>query len=116
MKFWRSKLLLLAGAAALTASLPASSQDAPESLLPPGFGDPENQPPPEPETPDPAPTPGNEQQATPSTTGPSRSALPIDGLAEIDEEDLEGLEPGRPLNYFAIPEGAARPVDVVGML
>ena len=116
MKSSRSKLLLLAGAAALMASLPAFSQDAPESLLPPGFGDPENQPPPEPVTPDPVPTPGNEQQATPSSTSPSRSALPIDGLAEIDEEDLEGLEPGRPLNYFSIPEGAARPVDVVGVL
>ena len=120
MKFWRTKVLLLAGAAALLVAIPASSQDrdSPESLLPPGFGDPENQPPPEPVSPNiPVPTPGDTQQPTrPTPSSPSRSAAPIDGLAEVDPAEIEGLEPGRPLNYFAIPEGTARPVDIVGIL
>ena len=40
MKPWRSKVLLLSGAAALAAAIPAFSQQAPQSLLPPGFEDP----------------------------------------------------------------------------
>ena len=45
-------LLLLSGAAALALAIPAIGQQAPESLLPPGFGDPgEPQPTPEPPRP-----------------------------------------------------------------
>ena len=42
MKSWPARALLLAGAGALLAAIPALGQnrDAPESLLPPGFGDP----------------------------------------------------------------------------
>ncbi|MGQ0590880.1 MAG: hypothetical protein ACT4N8_15375, partial [Sphingosinicella sp.] len=49
MKSWPAKALLLASAAAFMAAIPALSQerDAPESLLPEGFGDPQNLPPPE---------------------------------------------------------------------
>ena len=49
MKSWPTRALLLAGAATLILAIPASGQDRddPESLLPPGFGDPETLPPPE---------------------------------------------------------------------
>jgi hypothetical protein len=117
MKSWRTKALLLAGAAALSVALPAFSQESPESLLPPGFGDPESQPPPEekaPEQPGPE-QPQPEQPAAP-TPSSSPSALPIEGLAEVSGEELEDLGDLRPLNYFSLPEGAARPVDVVGVL
>ncbi|HET9429099.1 MAG TPA: hypothetical protein VFO69_12140 [Allosphingosinicella sp.] len=123
MKSWPSKLLLLAGVATLAVAIPAASQDrdSPESLLPPGFGDPGSSPPPPP-PPDNVPgqaTPpgfGSEQPTSPSPASPPRSSLPIDGLAEVDEADVEGLEGGRPLNYFTIPDGAERPVDMVGVL
>ena len=119
MKSWRSKLLLLAGVATLAVAIPAASQESPESLLPPGFGDPGTAPPPPP--PDSVPsqqTPpgfGSEQPPSSAPTAP-RSSAPIDGLAEVDEADVEALEAGRPINYFSIPEGAERPVDVVGVL
>jgi hypothetical protein len=113
MKFWPNKALLLVGAASLGVALPAFSQDrdAPESLLPPGFGDPQALPPPEEKAP-PAPTVQPDRPAT--TALPATQERPGD-----DEEELENLDPlerPRPLNYFTIPEGAARPVDMVGPL
>ena len=55
MRFPRpNKASLLAGAALLLVAIPALSQDRrPESLLPPGFGDPQTLPPPEKATPRP---------------------------------------------------------------
>ncbi len=42
MKRWRTSALLLAGGAALAVAIPAIGQrdKAPQSLLPPGFGEP----------------------------------------------------------------------------
>ncbi|MGZ8997347.1 MAG: hypothetical protein ACXW2T_00680 [Allosphingosinicella sp.] len=120
MKSWPTKVLLLAGAAVLVVAIPAASQDreSPESLLPPGFGDPQSQPPPEDSpSPEPVAEPSQtEPSSAPSPAARSRSVLPIDGLAEVDEADVEHIEGLRPLNYFSIPAGAARPVDVVGIL
>lgn len=115
MKSWASSSLLLAGVAALVIAIPASSQEsaAPESLLPPGFGDPEDLPPPVETAPPPPPSaPG------PSTPGPS-VAQGVSESAPGDEEELELLDPleqRRPVNYFSIPQGAARPVNPVGPL
>lgn len=122
MKSSPSKALLIAGAAALAIAIPAFSQDrdSPESLLPPGFGDPETLPPPEDEVPDqtrpqqPQSQPQPQQPGTSSPVAPS--TLPGEALAEVDEEDLEGLERRGPINYFSIPDGVARPTDVVGIL
>jgi len=47
MKSWPAKALLLASAAVALAALPALGQDNPESLLPPGFNEPQTPPPPE---------------------------------------------------------------------
>ncbi len=109
MKSWPARLLLLGGAALLVA-LPVSSQEreGPESLLPPGFGDPEQLPPPEEKGPS-APRP--QPQAPPTIPSPA-----VQESSELEEEELDPLERPRPLNYFSIPEGAARPVDVVGLL
>ena len=115
MKSWPSRALLLAGAASLLIAIPAFSQgqESPESLLPPGFGDPEAPPPPEEKGPD---QPGADQppqvQPPPVRRGPL-SAPPIDSA----EEDLEE-EPPRvsSANFFIIPPGTSRPTDVVGVL
>ena len=113
MKSWPRKALLLAGAASLIAAIPAFSQnrDDPESLLPPGFGDPQDLPPPEnkaaPATPRPqAPLPG------PVSASPAQQESP----APDEEDELSELERPRPTNYFSIPDGLERPVDMVGVL
>lgn len=110
MKFSLAKAGLLAGAALLVA-LPALSQEAPESLLPEGFGDPEALPPPAPKA---APSPTRPQPGAPVPVTAPSPALPLPELGEGEEVpppvDLQ------PVNYFSIPDGQARPVDVVGVL
>ncbi len=118
MKSWLNKLVLITGVATLAVAIPAASQerDSPESLLPPGFGDPEAQPPPVEE---PSPQPGAqvpEPQQPAATTSNRNNAAPIDGLAEVDASEVEALEDLRPTNYFSIPEGAGRSVEQVGIL
>ena len=109
MKSWPSKALLLAGAAALLVAIPAASQETPESLLPPGFGDPEALPPPAEKAPD--------RPASPPTAAPPVVAeLPLPQIEDSAAEDLEAMEPPRPTNYFTIPEGEARAIDPVGPL
>jgi hypothetical protein len=72
----RAKLLLLGSAAALAAAIPALSQ---ETVLPPGFGDPEQQPPVPPEdapVTEPAEPTGNEACAAPAVPDESRPMAP----------------------------------------
>jgi len=107
---------LLIGAAALALAIPAIAQnrDAPESLLPEGFGDPASLPPPEPkqnQTPRPA------QPGAPATsTQSSRADQLIEEMNRPADEELNPLGGPRPTNYFSIPVGASRPTDVVGIL
>jgi hypothetical protein len=120
MKRWRAELLLLSGAAALAFGLaPAFGQQerAPESLLPPGFG--------EPDAPAPKEDPGN--AATPAPVpAPGEPALPgvlrppglgdqitIEDAAEGDLEDLAELDLPPPIE---LPEESRRPTDIVGPL
>ena len=80
----RSNKLLLAAAAATVLALPALAQDQPESLLPPGFGEPA--PPP---SPSPAPAPA--ENATSSARGVDSAIelVPMDqALAELIEQEL----------------------------
>ena len=111
MKSWPSKALLLAGAACLLVAIPASSQDRddPESLLPPGFGDPKTLPPPEEKGPD---TPPAQPRTPPVARSPALQESPDPG----EEDELDELERPRPTNYFSVPEGRERPVEVVGPL
>ncbi|MFC7497632.1 hypothetical protein ACFQRC_00155 [Enterovirga sp. GCM10030262] len=105
MKRWRNKLLLLGGAAVLGLAIPALGQEAPESLLPPGFGDPgaplpapvETTPAPRPSAPAPAPV----------------SAPPPPGLTEEDPEALDEAELPKPIE---IPDASRRSIDIVGPL
>lgn len=114
MRHWRNKLLLLAGASSLLLAIPALSQEAPKSILPPGFGDPEAPLPPRVEEPPPGDTP-----APPGVT-PSlpRSAPPPPGQPDtIDSvaQDLQ-LVALPPPSFFEIPDHAQRPTDVIGFL
>ncbi|HEX6375342.1 MAG TPA: hypothetical protein VFZ91_06440 [Allosphingosinicella sp.] len=111
MKPWRAKLLLLAGAAAaLGFAIPAAGQrdKGPESLLPPGFGEP---PPPATKEPPPdnpvAPSPAPPAPAVPG------EALPVGDSAA---EDLEALAEQALPPPIEIPEASRRPTNPVGPL
>ena len=116
MTGWASKRLLGGGAVALALAafaIPAIGQEqAPESLLPPGFGDPPPAAAPaptEPGAPPAGPTfaPGGEiVQPLPSTGSPDDEQADEDE----DEEDLEEA----PL--FDLPDAARRNPDLVGVL
>ncbi len=126
---------LLGGAAFALTSVWALAQDAPESLLPPGFDDPAPAPAPAP-TPTPAPSPPQDSagpvaspviQQTPGTGGapPAASAqapdeaflakLPsLEELEDMTPEELEealGLKP-----EFDIPAAARRSLRQVGVI
>ena len=107
-------ILLLGGAAALATAIPAIGQQAPESLLPPGFGDPDA---PEP-TPEPTgePTPGPTGTATP--TPAPRGASPFGGgIEEFSPEDLAALEELIPTEPpLEIPDASRRPTNIVGAI
>ena len=76
---------LLIGAAALAAAIPALAQnrDAPESLLPEGFGDPGTLPQPEPKQ---TPQPGNRSGPAPAPA-PARADELISELTSPTEPD-----------------------------
>nr|WP_295370540.1 hypothetical protein [uncultured Sphingosinicella sp.] len=118
MKHWRNKLLLLGGAAALGLAIPASSQQAP--VLPPGFGDPANQPPPPPPpTEDPAPANVENVEPRPSRPAPRRAPAPASDVAVATispEDELAALAAINLPPPIEIPDAARRPVDVVGAL
>ena len=121
MKRWRAKLLLASGAAALAFALPAAGQEekAPESLLPPGFGDPAdapNQPQPQPDQPA-APAPSETPAVPPGFSAPppgGGESLVVEDSAAEDLEALAELENLPP--PIEIPDAARRPTDVVGPL
>jgi hypothetical protein len=115
MTSWPAKALLLAGVGLVLAAIPALGQDRdqPESLLPPGFGDPQTLPPPE----DKAPTqPRNTPQQNTNASAPADPGLDGNLLDGVEEVEVDPTTLPRPSNYFSIPAGAERPVDLVGPL
>jgi hypothetical protein len=117
---------LLAGAALLVA-IPALSQERrPESLLPPGFGDPQTLPPPEKATPAPRPPRQTETpRQTPESTAPTNAgAEAVESTGNTLATAAEGVEEvpvdssrlPRPSNYFTVPAGLARSTDLIGPL
>jgi hypothetical protein len=124
MKPLRAKLLLLAGGAALAFAIPAMGQrdKGPESLLPPGFGEP---PPPAPKAPAPRdPSPDTPAPPSPSSPAPSapapaprppRTGEPLT-IEDSAAEDLEALAERSMPPPIEIPEGSRRPVNPVGPL
>lgn len=109
MTSWQAKVGLLAGAALLVA-IPALSQESPESLLPPGFGDPQTLPPPAEKA------PAQPQAPRPDAQRPGAAAQPAEQETGTISPEEALLERPRPTNYFSIPEGEARPIDLVGLI
>jgi hypothetical protein len=117
MKPLRARLLLLAGGAALAFAIPAMGQreKGPESLLPPGFGEP---PPPAPKAPAPD-APGTPSPSSPAPPAPPpsrpRTAAPLE-IEDAAAEDLEVLARQNLPPPIEIPEGSRRPTNPVGPL
>jgi hypothetical protein len=103
------------GTLALALALPVIAQDAPESLLPPGFG----------EAPA-APAPSGAQPARPATPAvpapmvqplPSADVAPLDdALSNASEDALTEEELAAQKQKYDLPEGARRSLDRVGPL
>ena len=118
MRRWPNRALLIAGVAALAAAIPALGQDSPESLLPPGFGDPEPAPREEPksETPaDPA-SPAGENPVNAAAPAPSATERPVQEVVDSAERDLEQLPRWRPTYTLDVPEALRRPTEIIGPL
>ena len=122
-----NKASLLAGGAALLVAIPALSQDRrPESLLPPGFGDPQTLPPPERATPAPRPPrPTETVRPTPETSAPGNAGTEAvagsenvveTATADAEAAPVDSSRLPRPSNYFTVPQGLQRPTDLVGPL
>jgi hypothetical protein len=133
MKRWRTRLLLLAGGAALAIAIPAAGQrdKAPQSLLPPGFGEPANVPKKAPAERAPAPAPSNPAAPAPATpAAPAAGATPPPAAAaapntvESDEPavenpdatDLQDLGQTQRAPAIEIPDVSRRPTAIVGPL
>lgn len=122
MKPLRAKLVLLAGGAALALAIPAMGQreKGPESLLPPGFGEP---PPPAPKAPAPkAPSPAGPTTPSPASPAPPapspvppRPSAPLE-IADAAAEDLEAPAQQSLPPPIEIPQASRRPVNPVGPL
>lgn len=122
-----SRIAMVATAALALAAIPALSQDRPESILPPGFGDaPEPAPQRRDDAEAPRARPAGEARpaASPSTTSASStpmsssssssvspSALVAAGDEATDQEDAE-----TPVLLVDIPPQVRRSTDVVGLL
>lgn len=113
---------------ALFAAIPVLGQNSPESLLPPGFGEPAPVPRPAPEsTPTPAPGPVSARPVSPQTVAPSddtsadrnvapteldRSLLALDENGELDLNALDdALQP-----QYALSAGERRSMAEIGVL
>lgn len=124
MQSRRANRLLIAGIA-LAATLPALAS-TPESLLPPGFGDPKATPTPTPAPTTPAPTAPTPPEAPPGFGPPSETnprpiterARPLAPSETTDSaiEDLVVLPVEQPRIRFDLPPSAIRPTDIVGVI
>lgn len=115
-----SRIALVAAAGLVLAAIPALSQDRPESILPPGFGDAPEAPAarrPEPEAP--RPRPGAD--ARPSDTAATASSPAISGAdpqsaAITDDEKMGEEDAETPTLLVDIPAQVRRSTGTVGLL
>lgn len=107
MQRWPARLFLLAGVAAVGVAIPAFSQDVPESILPPGFEEPQQRP-------EAQPAPTIPSAGTP-VRAPVSSLPPSETSTQITPEELEQILASIP-PPIEIPDEARRPIDPVGPL
>lgn len=99
--------------AAVSLAIPAIGQSNPESLLPPGFGDPA--PPAPPASPGTAVPPP--PSSGPPTTVPTASATPgVDADSPTEDDDEDDDEPNEVEMVFDVPPAARRSLANVGLI
>lgn len=106
MRPLRARLAAAAALAALAVAIPALAQDQPESILPPGFGDPAPAP-----SPSPQPSPSATENVTTNTVTPESTVQVVsldDALADLVELDIPPP--------IELPEHARRDPALVGPL
>ena len=116
-----SRLVLMATAGIVLAAIPALSQDRPESILPPGFGDAPEAPAPRKQEPEQArpradsdPRPVVASGSTPSTpTNADPTAL---AASAAPDETKDGDASETPVLLVDIPAQVRRSTDIVGLL
>jgi hypothetical protein len=103
----RTKQFLIgSGALALAIAIPAIAQDRPESILPPGFGDPTTAPP----------EPATTNEAEPATSAPPRRPIE-DSLVEIVDSLISGeLQTPEPVPQVEYPDRVRRDPRFAGTL
>jgi hypothetical protein len=103
----RTRNILIGGAAlALAIALPAIAQDRPESILPPGFGDPA--------TPSPEPVTNNAEPSTrPASQRPSIEGSAVEIVESLLGDELAQSEPVPQVEY---PRSARRDPRIAGTL
>lgn len=115
MKLWRSKasgLALAVAGAGILIGLPALGQQAPESLLPPGFGDPVPATPAQPVPSEPAPaSPSPAAPAATTNTVAPPDVLPLGEEGDGDDLGAEDLGAYLPPSGPVVPLGAVGPLD-----
>lgn len=120
-----SRIAMVATAALALAAIPALSQDRPESILPPGFGDAPDAPPQrrdDAEAPRARPAAEPRSPSTPSsvssapTTTSSGSSSPVLAATSADEDAKDDEDAETPVLLVDIPPQVRRSTDVVGLL
>ena len=108
-----SLIFVTAGVVAIGAALPVLGQQGPESLLPPGFGDPPPPPPPASKGPTPKPASGAPAGQTPTSAGTTSSgAAKTSTEAKADDEDGDEVTEIR----YDVPPTARRSLKQVGIM
>ena len=114
----RSRLLLVAGLATVVLAIPAIGQDAPESLLPPGFGEAvppdESAPSPAPSTPSPGQRPGDQPSRDETASLPELLLTPGEDGEGEEGDEAEDVELAR--QKYDLPPYARRSLDRIGVL
>ena len=108
-----SLIFVTAGVVAIGAALPVLGQQGPESLLPPGFGDPPPPPPPSTKGPTPKQMGGTPSDATPSTGSTSTGSAKPSAEAKTEDDDEDDKE--TEIRYD-VPPTARRSLKQVGIM
>jgi hypothetical protein len=136
MKRWRTRILLLAGGAALAVTLPVfgpafgQRDKAPQSLLPPGFGEQSPAPKekaaerPSAAAPAAAPAAGGPAETAPAGAAPAQAEPGVSAVVASDEpavennatQDLENQTGNETPPAIEIPDSARRPTNLAGPL
>lgn len=111
-RHWSSLIFVTAGVAVVGAALPVMGQQGPESLLPPGFGDPP--PPPPPASKGPAPKQNSGSESGPSRPSGSTSSSATTSKPTEDKGDKEESEETE--IRYDVPPTARRSLKQIGIM